>query len=269
MNTQSASRLRGSGSLRRAGFGQCISAAICSYVAFFPSPTFQQRERPAGRRPDLALAVQRALANPSRDLHQNSSNEGRRQKAGDGQILALIAETPILHRRAMPASLASSAFPSSVPAARGEDFDPQRLNIEFVVAFRAGRERVRSMIFSRCAMLTAAAIGPMQWIVVIDRSMRDPFILAGIQRSDRNCVCGNKYPRAYPVQNIREGAGRDCSFSSVDSTQWFSAPPTACAPHSQSSGNSRSSGRVACGTPKKKTPKLAPNLPTVARDSVP
>ena len=66
-------------------------------------------------------------------------------------------------------------------AARGEDFDPQRSDVDFVVAFeRADGASLDEFLALRDAL--SAAVGrPVD--LVMEGSVRNPFIRAGIQRS--------------------------------------------------------------------------------------
>jgi predicted nucleotidyltransferase len=66
-------------------------------------------------------------------------------------------------------------------AARGADFDPQRSDVDFVVAFeRADGASLDEFLSLRAAL--ASAVGrPVD--LVMEGSVRNPFIRAGIQRS--------------------------------------------------------------------------------------
>ena len=65
-------------------------------------------------------------------------------------------------------------------AARGEDFDLQRSDVDFAVAFERADASLDEFLALRDAL--AAAVGrPVD--LVMDGSVRNPFILAGIQRS--------------------------------------------------------------------------------------
>lgn len=66
-------------------------------------------------------------------------------------------------------------------AARGKDFDPQRSDVDFVVAFdRADGVSLREFLGLRDAL--SEAVGrPVD--LVVEGSVRNPFIRAGIERS--------------------------------------------------------------------------------------
>ena len=65
-------------------------------------------------------------------------------------------------------------------AARGEDFDAKRSDVDFVVSFERADASLDEFLALRDAL--AAAVGrPVD--LVMDGSVRNPFILAGIQRS--------------------------------------------------------------------------------------
>jgi uncharacterized protein len=65
-------------------------------------------------------------------------------------------------------------------AARGGDFDPQRSDVDFVVTFERADASLGELLALRDAL--AAAVGrPVD--LVMDGSVRNPFILAGIERS--------------------------------------------------------------------------------------
>ena len=66
-------------------------------------------------------------------------------------------------------------------AARGEDFDPRRSDVDFVVAFeRAEGASLSEFLALRDAL--SAAVGR-RVDLVMEGSVRNPFIRAGIQRS--------------------------------------------------------------------------------------
>ncbi len=65
-------------------------------------------------------------------------------------------------------------------AARGEDFDPQRSDVDFVVAFERADASLTEFLAFRDA-LAAALRRPVD--LVMEGSVRNPFIQAGIARS--------------------------------------------------------------------------------------
>jgi len=72
-------------------------------------------------------------------------------------------------------------------AARGQDFDPERSDVDFVVAFEPAASPSLGEFFALRDALAAAVGRPVD--LVVDDSVRNPFIRAGIERS-RETVYG-------------------------------------------------------------------------------
>jgi uncharacterized protein len=66
-------------------------------------------------------------------------------------------------------------------AARGEDFDPERSDVDFLVAFEPTASLSLGEFFALRDALAAAVGRPVD--LVVEGSVRNPFIRAGIERS--------------------------------------------------------------------------------------
>lgn len=72
-------------------------------------------------------------------------------------------------------------------AARGEDFDPERSDVDFLVAFEPAEDASLDDYLALRDALAAAVGRPVD--LVVEGSVRNPFIRAGIERS-RETVYG-------------------------------------------------------------------------------